>query len=346
VEPAAAAYHFLARVYYEWDRHAEAAPLNEIGMHLNVRNADAGLEVRMLWLQGRLRRAAGDEGGVRECLRRAEQLQRAPGIRRTVTRLAGAVGARLALALGDIETTDAWAREIGLGLDVDAPCSPQEEFAQLTFLRLLLAQRRLDDAAVFLDRLELAVALRAEWVDKQIELGMLRALVLEAQGDRSGALGALRRVLAQAESGGYVRLFLDEGPPVIALLAHLSREQRRAAHAAPISPVYLAKLLAAARSTAAGTKDVNAGPAPARHIGARSARMGDQLAAAHPADLLSQREVEIVRRLAAGMSNAEIARDLVVESSTVKWHVHNILEKLSVRNRAGAVARAQSLDLL
>jgi LuxR family maltose regulon positive regulatory protein len=341
----AAPYHFLARVYYEWDRHADAAPLNEIGMQLNLRNADAGLDVRILWLLGRLRRAAGDDDGVRECMRSAERLQRAPGIRRTVTRLAGAVAARLALALGDIETTDVWAREIGLGME--AALGSQDEFAHLTFLRLLLAQRRLDDAALFLERLEAAMALHAEWVDRQIELGMLRALVLQAQGDRSGALGVLRRVLTQAQPGGYVRVFLDEGAPMIALLAQLSREKQRPPRAAPVSPIYLAKLLAAARSTVTSVQDVNASPRSSLTPVPGLGTVDDQRAATHASlDLLSQREVEIVRRLAAGMSNAEIARDLVVEPSTVKWHVHNILDKLAVRNRAGAVARAQSLGLL
>lgn len=332
---AAASYHYLGRVYYEWDHRAEATPLAETGMRLNALNGDVALEVRMLWLLGRLHSAAGNNAGVQECIRRTEQIHRTPGVRRAVTRLAAAAAARLTLALGDCESAEAWTIEVGL--HVDAGLDPQDEFAHLTFMRLLLIQRRIDEAAYFLARLEADAATQTERFDKQIELGMLRARVLQAQGNRRCALGTLRGVLARTARGGYVRFFLDEGAPMIALLAQVARDKQHARHAPAIPTAYLATLLAAARADAARAKTANCGPPDT--MAPPSTRPPNM-------DLLSQREVEIVRRLATGMSNVEIARDLVVEPSTVKWHVHNILEKLGVHSRTGALARAQALGLL
>jgi LuxR family maltose regulon positive regulatory protein len=126
--------------------------------------------------------------------------------------------------------------------------------------------------------------------------------------------------MALAEPEGYVRLFADEGQPMTALL------QRAAAHG--VAPAYAARLMAAIRSPAHGV----------------SGRQSPEPAIL--AEPLTEREREILRLLAAGASNPEIARKLIVAVSTVKTHVHNTLGKLNVRSRARAVARARELNLL
>jgi LuxR family maltose regulon positive regulatory protein len=60
---------------------------------------------------------------------------------------------------------------------------------------------------------------------------------------------------------------------------------------------------------------------------------------------LTDREQEVLRLIAAGKSNREIAQELVIGTGTTKWHVHNILQKLGVRNRAQAIARARELGI-
>ena len=61
---------------------------------------------------------------------------------------------------------------------------------------------------------------------------------------------------------------------------------------------------------------------------------------------MSERELEVLRLLASGRTNSEVAGDLFVSVGTVKSHTGNIYRKLEVRNRAEAIARARELGLL
>ena len=153
-----------------------------------------------------------------------------------------------------------------------------------------------------------------------IEIGALRALALAAGGDRASAVGALTGALTLARRHGYVRVLADEGAPMHALLARLSAAQRdQRALARGVHPGYLAALLRACG-------EADAVP-PQRRA-----------AAAVPglAEPLTDRELEVLRLLAAGRSNQRIAHDLVVALDTVKKHVTHILGKLGAANRTEA----------
>jgi LuxR family maltose regulon positive regulatory protein len=161
-----------------------------------------------------------------------------------------------------------------------------------------------------------------------IEIQALRALALAARGQEPAAVAALVEALSLAYPQRYIRVFADEGRPMRGLLGRLVAAQRAAdgpARDVPLS--YLGRLIRAAEADPAGIP-----PATAAVPGLIEA--------------LTSREVEVLRLLAAGRPNQQIARDLVVAPSTVKKHVTHILEKLGAANRTEATDRARQLGLL
>jgi LuxR family maltose regulon positive regulatory protein len=227
--------------------------------------------------------------------------------------------ARLLLAQGDVMAASQWAKAAGLSPE-DEPDYPREP-AYLLLARVLLAQNRPGPALTLLQRL-LATAASQGRIGDVIEIQALRALALAAHGDQAGALGALAEAVTLARPQGYVRVFADEGAPMHALLTRLPA-------ARGIDPGYLAGLQRACGQASA---------APS------SRRAADALAGM--AEPLTDREVEVLRLLAAGKSNQRIARELVVALDTVKKHVTHVLGKLGAANRTEAVARARQLGLL
>lgn len=144
----------------------------------------------------------------------------------------------------------------------------------------------------------------------------LKSLASWRLGERAAAMTSLERALRLAEPEGYVRLFADLGLPMARLLQEaLSRE---------VMPDYGEKLLAAFRDDLSLVK-ATAAPLP---------------------EPLTDREQEVLKLIAAGLTNREVAEVLVVSPETVKKHTSNIYGKLGVGNRTEAAARGRELDLL
>ena len=241
-----------------------------------------------------------------------------------VTREA-AVRAQLELAQGNAAAAIYWANTSGLSSQDDDLHYPREG-EYLALARVRIVQGRNDPASPFLlDALHLLERLLRDAEAKArmssvLEILIVRALALEAQGDRTGALATLERALVLAEPEGYIRLFVDEGPPMLALLRYASMRG--------IVPGYVTTLLSA-------FGEQNASDPP--------------LASARPDSLLeplTEREREVLRLLLEGASNREIAHRLVLSVNTVKRHVYNICGKLGVQSRTLAIVRARTLDLL
>ncbi len=155
---------------------------------------------------------------------------------------AAAVRAQIELAQGHLPAAIDWANSSGLSTEDDDLTYPHEG-AYLTLARVRIAQGRdtskdsfLAGALSLLDRLHHDAETRAR-IGSMLEILVLRALALEAQHDRVGALSTLERALLLAEPEGYVRLFLDEGAPMATLL--------RLARAHGIVPNYVTTLLTA-----------------------------------------------------------------------------------------------------
>jgi LuxR family maltose regulon positive regulatory protein len=157
---------------------------------------------------------------------------------------------------------------------------------------------------------------------------ILQALAWQAQGDTLQALRPLERALVLAAPEGYIRIFVDEGDPMAALL--------RQVHARDITPDYVTALLAAFGRWSERSEQ---GFVPHPLAGERRPQT-------HLDEPLTERELEVLRLLAEGYATEPIAAELVVAVGTVKRHIANILGKLEVHNRLQAVARARELGLL
>lgn len=224
--------------------------------------------------------------------------------------LVGAAEARVRLHLGDADAAARWAD--GYAGAGESEYARDEE--DLTLARVRLAQ---GDATAALSALERMVdgAQRAGRLRSVMAAEALAAVAYAALGRAQGAPEAARealgRALALAQPRGVVRPFVQGGPAMVPLL-------RRAAE----------------DGAAAGY---------ARRVLAQMARAE---AAPHPADALTEREVEVLARMAEGASNQDIAEALVVSVGTVKSHVHRIMDKLGARNRTEAVRKARGLGVI
>jgi LuxR family transcriptional regulator, maltose regulon positive regulatory protein len=222
-----------------------------------------------------------------------------------------ALKARLWCAQGRISEARDWARERGLSTKDDL--TYVREFEHVTLARVLLSGS-IEEAIELLQRLRVAAEAGGRW-RSVIEVDVLLALGHHAFGDQGAALLALERALRLAEPEGYVRIFIDEGPAMAALLEATARQG--------IASDYIGRLLAAAGRAEPGTRTAHGLVEP-----------------------LSQREAEVLRLLATDLSGPDIARELVVSLHTVRSHTKSIYAKLAVNNRRAAVSRAQGLELL
>ena len=281
-------------------------------------------ETRYRWhvAMARLKEAQGDLARALDLLDEAERLYiRSPD---PDVRPIAALKTRMWLSQGRLAEALGWAHERGLSVDDDL--SYPREFEHITLARVLIAhyksdrvERSLREAMALLERLRNA-AEEGGRMGSQIEILALQALVHEARGDIPRALVPLEQALSLAAPESYARIFLDEGEAMRTLLRH--------AAASGIASSYVRRLLSAFD-----------GPAQPASTPVRAAPAG-------LAEPLTGREVEILRLIAAGMRNQEIAEQLFISLSTVKRHVANAYGKLGASHRTEAVARANELDLL
>ena len=162
------------------------------------------------------------------------------------------------------------------------------------------------------------------WRDERLKVTVLQALALQAHGEEDEAAQALGDALALSEPGGFVRIFVDEGSAMARLLSEVA--------ARGIMPDYTARLLAAFEAEEYKGEEGSYPPpaTPAQPL----------------TEPLSQRELEVLRLVAKGLSNREIGERLFLAVDTVKGHNRRIFAKLMVRRRTEAVAKARSLGIL
>jgi LuxR family maltose regulon positive regulatory protein len=229
--------------------------------------------------------------------------------------------ARIYLKQGRLSHAQDWAHKHGL--TVDDELNYLHEFEHLTLARVLLAayqsnraEANIRDALALLNRL-LKAAEEGKRTGSMIEVSILQALAHHTRGNQAQALVSLKHALTLAEPESYVRIFVDEGQMMTELLTGLSQVEGL--------KEYVHKLL-----SAFGKQSDAHLPPPSQPL----------------IDPLSDRELEVLRLVAQGLSNEEISKRLFLSVNTVKGHNLRIFGKLQVKSRTEAAARARELGLL
>ena len=294
------------------DLHAATQQLlrsQELGEHTGLPQNQYRWQVAM----ARIAEAEGNLAGALDLLNEAERLYMGdmfPNVRPVP-----ALKARVLIAQGRVGEALGWARQQGLSVDDDV--SYLREFEHITLARMLLAQRAeasVHEAARLLERLLLA-AEEGERTGRVIEILVLQALTRQRLRNIPAALSCLERAVTLAEPEGYVRVFVDEGPPMASLLKALAKQGT--------AGNYVRRLLAAVAETGHDSPVKQALIEP-----------------------LSERELDVLRLLGSELDGPAIARELSVSLNTMRTHTKNIYAKLAVTSRRAAVRRAAELGLL
>lgn len=318
---AAYTYIELAELWYEWNDPDASAQYAKQGLAIARAGRNQELEAYALVQLAQIHQLHGDAAGAYALVQQSAELvykrKVASELRYVATRYAKIMleqnrldeAAQVMNALPS-EDTFAWMFERGLSAVVRA--------------RLLLAQREFAAAEPELESI-IERARGNGQLSTAVEANAVLALARNLGGDKAGARNALEEALRLAEPEGYVRTFVDLGEPVRFMIHDL----RLMIRDEPLK-IYADKLL-------------KAFPMERESENQKSKIINHEFELAEP---LSERELAVLRLISEGLSNQEIAEQLVVALSTVKTHINNIYSKLGVANRTQALARARELQLL
>lgn len=311
---AGAVYSVYSQVQLEWNDLAGAERSARRGLSLGRQwGHKDSMAIASMYLAGILTAAGDAAGALKACAQAGEASgDLSPWYRRLVQ----GAEARVRLLLGDVDAAGRWAQASGLRAE-DA-FSFQEWTVYRTLALVWCAQGQTAAALAVLARLA-ALAETAGARGIAIQIGVLRAVALQAQGRMSEALPVLERSLALAEPEGFVRAFIAVGAPAAGLL--------RAVRDRGVAVNYVARLL---KALDGGEPQLPppAGPPPAL------------------LEPLSERECAVLRLLATSLSFAEIAAELHIAVSTARTHAKTIYGKLGAHGRLGAIEHARRLGLL
>lgn len=235
-----------------------------------------------------------------------------------------AIEAELYLRNGDLEFARKWADKMGLNCaDLSGIIDERQYF---TYSRILTVEGKYAEARTILDKLEM-LAEEGDRIYRLITVHILKAVNYFKMNRQDLSLDSLERALKLAVPESYFRLFLDEDPCIYPLLIKVR----------PLAPVFIDILSEKYKreDTVADTQKNNS----QKSVSLENKNIPGLL------EQLSDRELEVLRLVAAGLPNQEIANRLFISLGTTKWHITNIFSKLRVKNRVQAVEAAKSLIL-
>ncbi|HEU4947070.1 MAG TPA: LuxR C-terminal-related transcriptional regulator [Kribbella sp.] len=314
----------MAQVLYERDDLDRALDHVTEGIKFGRQVVDMTSPLLGLVALAWIRQGMGDPDGALDAMTEACRLRPSPDVV-AMWNPAPSERVRLLLRQGRIDEARRWTRERGLGPN-DVLTYPRER-DYLALARVHVAQGEPETALRLLERLDRLAEPQGR-VHSLIQIRTLQALAMGAAGNQSAALALLAEALEIARPAGFVRVFADEGHASAVLLRSLitTRPRARVDSASAELRRQVSRVLGACETTT-----------PA---------LGQDGRIADLVEALTKRELEVLRLIAAGRQNREIAQDLVVTLDTVKKHISHILTKLEATSRTHAVARARELGLI
>ncbi|CAI6065922.1 LuxR C-terminal-related transcriptional regulator [Cohnella sp. JJ-181] len=324
----------VAEGYYEWDRLTEAEQLLREVETVAYLKRCAGLYVPCRVTMARVLHARGRGDEARGVLQATAETTGGWGEPRWEMPLA-AYEARIALADGDLGGAERLLKRTGVAAS-DTP-TLYRETEYMTLARLLGARRKEKEALRLLEGLA-ALGARERSLITTVDAAVLRALLERQRGRRDAALDRLHEALAAGAVSGYVRSFIDEGKPILALL-QAYRAQRLGSQGA-VEP-----------QAGSGVQ------VPGVYVDGLIARLETELeaaAAASEGDMggerliepLTDKELALLQELDRGAPNRELAAKLQLTEGTVKVYLSRVYAKLGVSSRTQALSRARELGML
>ena len=327
----APAHRGLSELYLEWNNLQRATQHAERAIDLGKQGGEPGALISGYLALARVRCADGDRDQTLAMIAEAEQIVLQSKLPPYSIGAIAAWRVQCALRWEDIESAVTWAAHPRSAAE-NVPAWLQD-MKSTSQARILMAKGQLSQARQVLQNLRLSAESGGR-KSTTIECLALEALVLQAAGSGTDALRYLSLALSLAEPEGYIRVFCNEGSAMACLLTTYLSKQHRDAAGQAVSRAYVHALLAVLsqneNSTAAGEPSLP-------HV---------YHSTGWSVISLTARELEVLRLIAGGASNRDIASELVVSLGTVKKHLNNIFAKLDAHSRTQAVAQAREFGVL
>jgi LuxR family maltose regulon positive regulatory protein len=300
------AHYDLATIHHEWNNLQKAGEHFEQGFALSQRSNNMEFQQAGHLLRAILMHALGEDAEAISAHAKAEALAR--DFPAVIRSRVAAFGVQMALARDDAQMLARW--EPQLDAEVDAHLFYR--FMGLTRPRLLLAQGKKEEAAEVL-RVIYETASQPGWGYGMLVVRILQSLAAKNKND---AMQFISDALRMGKPEIFIRSFVDAGSGIVPVLQEAARRG--------IEAEYAGRILNAMGAGRSSVARVQAGLV----------------------EPLSEREIEVLRLVTAGMSNRAIAGKLVISPGTAKTHIHNLCGKLGARNRTEAAMKAKELGLV
>jgi LuxR family maltose regulon positive regulatory protein len=324
------AYVGLGQVFYEWNEVDRAALHLDQGIQLGEQAQEWSVALRGYLPMSWVKQSLGEANAAMDTLKRAESISHKAAMATEASQVPS-WEVRLSLAQGNLAAAARWATSQKAELSLHDEPDYRIEFVYLTLVRVRIAQDEANEMPGLLEGWR-QLAEEQERTGSVIEILILQALAFATLGNTDRAIAALEQALSLAEPEGHVRTFLNEGEPMVRLLHQAASRG--------IAPDYVRKLLAASQDSMlqreAHRKGVQIGPPVSVH----------KLEPLPLVEPLTMRELDMLRLIAAGLSNKQIAEELYLSVNTVKTHNKTLYSKLNVHSRIQATQRAGELALL